>query len=64
MWCMFQRLTGKSPDSLEEIREIALDEDEDYNGDLAGQSEEDPDSSQSFGEASDDEEPGPSGQQN
>ncbi|XP_030596988.1 LOW QUALITY PROTEIN: geminin [Archocentrus centrarchus] len=64
---LIERLTGKSPDSLDELRAIALDEDEaeheDCNDDLAGQSEKDPDSSQSFAEASDDEEPGPSGQQ-
>lgn len=65
---MTERLTGKSPDNLDELRGIALDEDEaeheDYD-DLADQSENDPDYSHgSAEELSDDEEPGPSGLQN
>uniref|UniRef100_A0AAZ1WVQ6 Geminin DNA replication inhibitor n=1 Tax=Oreochromis aureus TaxID=47969 RepID=A0AAZ1WVQ6_OREAU len=53
---MIERLTGKSPDNLDELRGIALDEDE---------SENDPDYSHgSAEELSDDEEPGPSGLQN
>ncbi|XP_034748625.1 geminin [Etheostoma cragini] len=36
---MIERLTGKSPDNLEEMRGIALDVDE-HDGEVAGQSEE------------------------
>lgn len=64
---MIERLTGKSPDNLDELRGIAFDEDEaEHEGDdLADQSENDPDYSYgSAEELSDDEEPGPSGLQN
>lgn len=73
LWCcffiFFQRLTGKSPDNLEELRDIALDVDEDEleDSELAGQSEdEDSDYSQSDAEeeeeTSDHEQAGPSGE--
>ncbi|KAL3983872.1 regulatory factor X-associated protein [Sarotherodon galilaeus] len=69
---MIERLTGKSPDNLDELRGIALDEDEaehedddDDDDDLADQTENDPDYSHgSAEELSDDEEPGPSELQN
>ncbi|KAG8005221.1 Geminin [Nibea albiflora] len=67
---MIERLTGKSPDNLEELREMALDvdeEEENDDSDLAGLSEEeDSDYSQSDAEeeeASDHEQAGPSGEQ-
>ncbi|XP_030267586.1 geminin [Sparus aurata] len=65
---MIERLTGKSPDNLEELREMALDvEDEDEHNDskVADQSGEDLDYSQSDAEeeeASDHEQAGPSEQ--
>uniref|UniRef100_A0A8D0CPV2 Geminin DNA replication inhibitor n=1 Tax=Sander lucioperca TaxID=283035 RepID=A0A8D0CPV2_SANLU len=37
---MIERLTGKSPDNLEELREIALDVDEHDDSEVADQSEE------------------------
>lgn len=64
---MIERLTGKSPDNLDELRGIAFDEDEaEHEGDdLADQSKNDSDYSYgSAEELSDDEEPGPSGLQN
>lgn len=51
-----QRLTGKSPDNLEELRELALDAEEaEHDDDLDGQSEDEADycSSDSQEEASD-----------
>ncbi|XP_042362713.1 geminin [Plectropomus leopardus] len=66
---MIERLTGKSPDNLEELREIALDvdeEDEHDDAEVAGQSEDDDsDCSQSDSEedeTSDHEHAGPSGE--
>ncbi|XP_036948136.1 geminin [Acanthopagrus latus] len=67
---MIERLTGKSPDNLEELREMALDvedeEDEHNDGTVADQSGEDLDYSQSDAEeeeASDHEQAGPSEEQ-
>ncbi|XP_037649965.1 geminin [Sebastes umbrosus] len=67
---MIERLTGKSPDNLEELRDIALDvedDDEDNDSKVAGQSEEeDADYSQSDSEeeeASDHNQAGPSREQ-
>lgn len=69
---MIERLTGKSPDSLEELREMALDvddedEDEDDDHEVADQiDEEDSDCSQSESEEEDTadcEQAGPSGEQ-
>lgn len=53
---MIERLTGKSPDNLEELRDMALDVDEDDdNGEVEGQSEEeDSDCSQSDAEETSD----------
>lgn len=64
---LFQRLTGKSPDNLEELREMALDLDEDELDDdeVAGE-EEHSDHSPSDSEeeeASDHEQAGTSGEQ-
>ncbi|XP_045915529.1 geminin [Micropterus dolomieu] len=66
---MIERLTGKSPDNLEELRDIALDVEAeyDYHSEVEGQSEEDDsDYSQSDAEeeeTSDHEQAGPSGEQ-
>ncbi|KAM9340253.1 geminin [Symphorus nematophorus] len=68
---MIERLTGKSPDNLEQLRDMALDveedeEDEFDDGEVADQSEgEDSNHSQSDAEeeTSDQEEAGPSGEQ-
>lgn len=68
---MIERLTGKSPDSLEELREMALDvdEDEDDHEEADQSDEEDSDCSQSDAEEEEDddtadcEHPGPSGEQ-
>lgn len=61
---MIERLTGKSPDNLEELRDMALDVDADEDSEVEGQSEEeDSDCSQSDAEeTSDPEQPGPSGE--
>uniref|UniRef100_A0A3Q3X2E1 Geminin DNA replication inhibitor n=1 Tax=Mola mola TaxID=94237 RepID=A0A3Q3X2E1_MOLML len=57
---MIERLTGKSPDNLEELREMALgvEEDEHEDSDVAGQSEEE--DAEEEEETSDREEAGPS----
>ncbi|XP_038580439.1 geminin isoform X2 [Micropterus salmoides] len=66
---MIERLTGKSPGNLEELRDIALDVEAeyDYHSEVEGQSEEDDsDYSQSDAEeeeTSDHEQAGPSGEQ-
>ncbi|KAF7653182.1 hypothetical protein LDENG_00086300 [Lucifuga dentata] len=64
---MIERLTGKSPDNLEQLREIALDveEDDEHSKDddseITGQSEEEEtDCSQSDAEIEDDQQDGPS----
>nr|XP_046274253.1 geminin [Scatophagus argus] len=65
---MIERLTGKSPDNLEELREMALDVEDDHDEDseVAGQSEdEDSDDGQSDAEeeeTTDHEQAGPSEQ--
>ncbi|XP_072226324.1 geminin [Leuresthes tenuis] len=70
---MIERLTGKCPDNLEELKDIALDvaedeedddDDEVEHEDVTGQSEqEEVDYSLSDGETSDQEQAGPSGEQ-
>ncbi|TDH04096.1 hypothetical protein EPR50_G00148790 [Perca flavescens] len=62
---MIERLTGKSPDNLEELREIALDVDEHDDREVAGRSEEEEDSDYSQSpseEETSDHEQGPSGE--
>ncbi|XP_070702819.1 geminin [Pempheris klunzingeri] len=63
---MIERLTGKSPDNLEELRDIALDKEDEHEDDdeLEDQTdEEDSDYSHSDEETSDHEQAGPSGEQ-